>query len=108
MSYFESSIYEMTGTFWLLNSGVSCHFTGDLGDFTSYQKLKHEHYAKMTTNGVVLITGIGMVLLWCLDHNTGDEKVVKLTQVLLHTLFLWAKCFCATIESLVIGKASAS
>ena len=33
-------------------------------------------------NGVAEIAGIGMVLLRCLDHNTGDEKVVKLTQVL--------------------------
>ena len=33
-------------------------------------------------NGVAEIAGIGMVLLQCLDHNTGDEKVVKLTQVL--------------------------
>jgi len=33
-------------------------------------------------NGVALIAGIGMVLLWCLDHNSGDEKVITLTQVL--------------------------
>ena len=33
-------------------------------------------------NGVVLIAGIGTVLLWCLDHNSGDEKVITLTQVL--------------------------
>ena len=72
---------EMSGTFWLLDSGTSCHFTGDLRDFASYQELKHKHYAKMA-NGVAEIAGIGMVLLRCLDHNTGDEKVVKLTQVL--------------------------
>ena len=41
----------------------------------------HKHYAK-TANGIAEIAGIGMVLLRCLDHNTGDEKVVKLTQVL--------------------------
>jgi len=72
---------ELTGAFWLLDSGASCHFTSDLGDFASYQELKHVHYAK-TANGVALIAGIGTVLLWCLDHNAGDEKVVKLTQVL--------------------------
>ncbi|KIM57986.1 hypothetical protein SCLCIDRAFT_28382, partial [Scleroderma citrinum Foug A] len=72
---------EISGAFWLLNSGASHHFTGELGDFASYQALKHKHYAK-TANGVAEIAGIGMVLLRCLDHNTGDEKVVKLTQVL--------------------------
>ncbi|KIM66675.1 hypothetical protein SCLCIDRAFT_54075, partial [Scleroderma citrinum Foug A] len=72
---------EISGAFWLLNSGASCHFTGNLGDFASYQVLKHKHYAKMA-NGVAEIAGIGTVLLRCLDHNTGDEKVVKLTQVL--------------------------
>ena len=97
---------EMPGTFWLLDSGTSCHFTGDLSDLTSYQELKHKHYTK-TANGVAEIAGIGTVLLRCLDHNTGDEKVVKLTQVPLHTLFLWVKCFCTTTESLVIRKASA-
>ena len=69
---------EMSSTFWLLDSGTSHHFTGDLRDFTSYQELKHKHYAKMA-NGVAEIAGIGTVLLRCLDHNTGDEKVVKLT-----------------------------
>ena len=72
---------EMSGAFWLLDSGASRHFTGNLRDFASYQELKHKHFAKMA-NGVAEIAGIGMVLLWCLDHNTGDEKVVKLTQVL--------------------------
>ena len=99
---------EISSAFWLLDSGASHHFTGNLGDFASYQALKHKHYAK-TANGVAEIAGIGMVLLQCLDHNTGDEKVVKLTQVLhmpspLHTLFLWVKCFCATIESLVTKR----
>ena len=55
--------------------------TGDLSDFASYQALKHKHYAK-TANGVALIAGVGMVILRCLDHNTGIEKVVKLSQVL--------------------------
>ena len=72
---------EISGAFWLLDSGAFHHFTGDLRDFTSYQELKHKHYTKMA-NGVAEIAGIGMVLLQCLDHNTGDEKVVKLTQVL--------------------------
>ena len=72
---------ELSGAFWLLDSGASHHFTGDIGDFASYNELKRVHYAKMA-NGVVLIAGIGMVLLWCLDHNSGDEKVVTLTQVL--------------------------
>ena len=72
---------EMSGAFWLLDSGASRHFTGDLRDLASYQELKHKHFAK-TANGVAEIAGISMVLLWCLDHNTGDEKVVKLTQVL--------------------------
>ena len=72
---------EMSGAFWLLDSGMSCHFTSNLRDFASYQELKHKHFAK-TANGVAEIAGIGTVLLWCLDHNTGDEKVVKLTQVL--------------------------
>ena len=72
---------EMSGAFWLLDSGASCHFTRNLRDFTSYQELKHKHYTKMA-NGVAEIAGICMVLLWCLDHNTGNEKVVKLTQVL--------------------------
>ena len=40
----------------------------------------HKHYAK-TANGVAEIAGIGTILLWCLD-STGDELVVKLTQVL--------------------------
>ena len=97
---------EMSSTFWLLDSGASCHFTSDLRDFASYQELKHKHNAKMA-NGVAEIAGIGMVLLQCLDHNTGDEKVVKLTQVLLHALFQWAKCSCAITESLVIGRVSA-
>jgi len=65
---------ELSGAFWLLDSGTSCHFTGDIGDFASYNQLKRAHYAKMA--------GIGTVLLWCLDHNSGDEKVVTLTQVL--------------------------
>ena len=72
---------EISSAFWLLDSGASCHFTGNLGDFASYQALKHKHYTK-TANGVAEIAGIGTVLLQCLDHNTGDEKVVKLTQVL--------------------------
>jgi len=72
---------ELSGAFWLLDSGTSCHFTGDIGDFTSYNELKRAHYAK-TANGVALIAGIGTVLLRCLDHNSGDEKVVTLTQVL--------------------------
>ena len=72
---------EMSGAFWLLDSGASCHFTSDLRGFASYQELKHKHYPK-TAKGVAEIAGIGMVSLWYLDHNTGDEKVVKLTQVL--------------------------
>jgi len=72
---------ELSDAFWLLDSGASCHFTGDIGDFTSYNALKRAHYAKMA-NGVALIAGIGTVLLWCLDHNSGDEKVITLTQVL--------------------------
>jgi len=72
---------ELSGAFWLLDSGASRHFTGDIGDFASYNELKRAHYAK-TANGVALIAGIGTVLLRCLDHNSGDEKVVTLTQVL--------------------------
>ena len=72
---------EMSGAFWLFDSGMSCHFTSNLRDFASYQELKHKHFTK-TANGVTEIAGIGMVLLQCLDHNTGDEKVIKLTQVL--------------------------
>jgi len=72
---------ELSGAFWLLDSGASRHFTGDIGDFASYNALKRAHYAK-TANGVTLIAGIGMVLLQCLDHNSGDEKVITLTQVL--------------------------
>ena len=72
---------EISGAFWLLDSGTSCHFTSDLNNFVSYQELKHKHYSKMA-NGVAEIAGIGMVLLQCLDHNTGNEKVVKLAQVL--------------------------
>ena len=72
---------EISDAFWLLDSGASRHFTSNLGDFASYQVLKHKHYAK-TANGVAEIAGIGTVLLQCLGHNTGDEKVVKLTQVL--------------------------
>ena len=49
---------ELSGAFWLLDSGTSCHFTGDIGDFTSYNALKQVHYAK-TANGVALIAGIG-------------------------------------------------
>jgi len=71
---------ELSGAFWLLDSGASRHFTGDIGDFASYNALKRVHYAK-TANGVALIGGIGTVLLWCLDHNSGDEKVITLTQV---------------------------
>ncbi|KIM64461.1 hypothetical protein SCLCIDRAFT_1167264, partial [Scleroderma citrinum Foug A] len=37
---------EISGAFWLLDSGASHHFTGNLGDFASYQALKHKHYAK--------------------------------------------------------------
>ena len=72
---------EMSGAFWLFDSDPSRHFTSDLRDFTSYQELKHKHYTK-TANGVAEIAGIGTVLLQCLDHITGDEIVVKLTQVL--------------------------
>jgi len=72
---------ELSGAFWLLDSGASCHFTGDIGNFASYNALKRAHYTK-TANGVALIAGIGTVLLWCLDHNSGDEKVITLTQVL--------------------------
>ena len=72
---------ELCNAFWLLDSGASHHFTGDIGNLASYNALKRAHYAKIT-NGVALIAGIGMVLLWCLDHNSGDEKVVTLTQVL--------------------------
>ena len=60
---------EISGAFWLLDSGASRHFTGDLGDFASYQALKHKHYAKMA-NGVAEIAGIGMVLLRCLVSET--------------------------------------
>ena len=35
---------EISGAFWLLKSGASRHFTSDLGDFASYQALKHKHY----------------------------------------------------------------
>ena len=69
------------GVMTLLDSSASHHFTGDLHDFASDQKLKHEHYAKMA-NGVALIAGIDMVLLQHLDHNTGIENVIKLSQVL--------------------------
>jgi len=31
---------ELSGTFWLLDSGTSRHFTGDIGDFASYNALK--------------------------------------------------------------------
>jgi len=31
---------ELSGAFWLLDSGASRHFTGDIGDFTSYNVLK--------------------------------------------------------------------
>ena len=31
---------ELSGAFWLLDSGASRHFTGDIGDFTSYNALK--------------------------------------------------------------------
>jgi len=72
---------ELSGAFWLLDSGASHHFTGDIGDFASYNELKRVQYAKMA-NGVALIAGIGTVLLWCLDHNSGDERVITLTQVL--------------------------
>jgi len=72
---------ELSGAFWLLDSGASRHFTSDIGDFASYNALKRVHYTK-TANGVALIAGIGMVLLRCLDHNSGDEKVIMLTQVL--------------------------
>ena len=72
---------ELSGAFWLLDSGTSHHFTGDIGDFASYNALKQVYYAKMA-NGVALIAGIGTVLLRCLDHNSRDEKVVTLTQVL--------------------------
>ena len=40
----------------------------------------HKHYTKMA-NGVAEITGIGTILLGCLD-STGDELTVKLIQVL--------------------------
>ena len=72
---------ELSGAFWLLDSGASRHFTGDIGDFASYNALKRVHYTK-TANGVALIAGIGTVLVRCLDHNSGDEKVITLTQVL--------------------------
>ena len=72
---------ELSGAFWLLDSGASHHFTGDIGNFASYNALKRAHYAK-TASGVALIAGIGTVLLQCLDHNSGDEKVITLTQVL--------------------------
>jgi len=72
---------ELSGAFWLLNSGTSHHFTSDIGDFASYNALKQAHYAK-TANGVALIAGIGTVLLRCLGHNSVDEKVIILTQVL--------------------------
>ena len=70
----------MPGQFWLLDSGTSRHFTGNISDFASYQELIHKHYTK-TANGVAEIVGIGTILLWCLD-STGDELIVKLTQVL--------------------------
>jgi len=31
---------ELSGAFWLLDSGASRHFTGDIGDFASYNALK--------------------------------------------------------------------
>jgi len=31
---------ELSGAFWLLDSGTSRHFTGDIGDFASYNVLK--------------------------------------------------------------------
>jgi len=60
---------ELSGAFWLLDSGASHHFTSDIGNFASYNELKRVHYAK-TANGVALIAGIGTVLLQCLDHKS--------------------------------------
>ena len=82
---------ELSGDFWLLDSGASRHFTVDIGDFASYNALKRAHYAK-TANGVALIAGIGTVLLRCLDHNSGDEKVITLTQVLCHDRDIRSPC----------------
>jgi len=46
---------ELSGAFWLLDSGASRHFTGDIGNFASYNALKRAHYAK-TANGVAVIS----------------------------------------------------
>ena len=57
----------------VLDSGASRHFTGDIGDFASYNALKRAHYTK-TANGVALIAGIGTVLLWCQTTTLGMRK----------------------------------
>ena len=71
---------ELQGAFWLLDSGASCHFTGNRDDFANYQALDYKLYAK-TANSKTEIVGVGTVLLWTVDHN-GEEAIVTLTQVL--------------------------
>lgn len=66
--------------YWLLDSGASCHFTGELSDFTHYKPIKEKVFAK-TANGIAQITGLGTVLLQCVNKH-GDEHVVKLSPVL--------------------------
>ena len=71
---------ELQGAFWLLDSGTSCHFTGNRDDFTDYQALDYKLYAK-TANSKAEIVGVGTVLLRTIDCN-GEEAIVTLAQVL--------------------------
>ena len=71
----------MSGQFWLLDSGTSRHFTSNINDFASYQELMHKHYAKVANGVAEIAASVGTILLQCLN-STGDELIVKLTQVL--------------------------
>ena len=53
---------KLQGAFWLLDSGASCHFTGNRDDFADYQALDYKLYAK-TANSKAKIIGVGTVLL---------------------------------------------
>ena len=71
---------ELQGAFWLLDSGASCHFTGNKDDFANYQALDYKLYTK-TANSKAEIVGVGTVLLRTVDRND-EEAIVTLAQVL--------------------------
>jgi hypothetical protein len=62
---------------WILDSGASLHFTGDMNDFIEFSPLK-EPISVNTANGTVQVEGSGTVLINCSKQK---GSVVRLSPV---------------------------